>query len=69
MRLCLHIEIAGNREKTVEHLPDRQFAHRLAARWFSNRAQCCREFIYIVIARHILRLEMDFCHALIIARG
>ena len=67
MRLRLHVEITRDRKKAVEHLPDRQFANGFAARWLTDRTQRSREFVDIVIAWHILRLEMDFGDALIIA--
>ena len=69
VRLGLHIEIARDREQPVKHLADRQFAHRLATHRLAHGAQRGRELIHRVIARHILRLEMDLGDAAVIARG
>ena len=67
MRLRGHVELAGDREQTVEHLPDRDLAHRKPPDRFADRAQGGREFGDIVVRRDVARLEMDLGDAGIIA--
>ena len=69
MRLGLHVEVAGDGKQSVEHLPDRQLAHRFSAHRLADRAQRRREFLDAMIVGDILRLEMDFGHAAVIACG
>ena len=69
VRLGLHVEIAGDGEQPVEHLADRKLAHRLAAHRLAHRAQGRGEFVDRVMRGHILRLEMDFGDAAVVAGG
>ena len=50
-------------------MPDRQLADRLAAHRLADRAQGGRELVDRVIARHVLRLEVDLGHAAVVAGG
>src|SRR3546814_17202336 len=63
----LHVEIARDREQPVEHLPDAEFAHRLAAHRLADRAQRRRELLDAVIVGDVLRLEMNLGDASVIA--
>ena len=67
MRLGLHVEIAGDREQPVEHLADRHVLDRQAAHRLADRAQRGRELGDIVVRGHVLRLEMDFGDAAVVA--
>ncbi len=67
VRLGRHVEIAGDREQALEHPPDRDVLDRQAADRLADGAQRGRELVDIVMRRHILRLEMDFGDAAVIA--
>jgi hypothetical protein len=67
VRLRRHVEVAGDREQAVEHLADGDLLDRQAADRLADGAQRGRELLDIVVRRHILRLEMDFGDAAVIA--
>ena len=67
MRLDGHVEVAGDREQPFEHAPDADVLDRQSAHGLADRAQGGGELGDIVVRRDILRFEMDFGDALIIA--
>ena len=67
MRLGRHVEIAGDREQAFEHPADRDLLDRQAADRLAGGAQSGRELVDVVMRRDILRLEMDFGDAAVIA--
>ena len=67
MRLRRHVEIASDREQAFEHAADGDVLHREAADRLARSAQGGGEFLDAVMGRNILRLEMDFGDAAVIA--
>ena len=67
MRLGRHVEVAGDREQAFEHPADADLLDRKPADRLADGAQRGRELGDIMVRRDILRLEMDFGDAVVIA--
>ena len=67
MRLGWHVEVACDRKQALEHSADGNFLNRKSADRLAHRAERGGELADAVVRRHILRLEMDFGDAAVIA--